>query len=428
MNILIVEDSKTLLAIMQRYVTDAGHTAIIAENGETAVQLTTPSTVDMIIMDVEMPGLDGFETTRLIRENLVDEWIPIIFVTGMNEDANYEEGIEAGGDDYLIKPISETILRAKIRAMERIAKMRSEMRELNKKLTRLSQRDSLTDLYNRRVFEEKLEIAWRQATRSGEPLAILIMDIDHFKLYNDYYGHVEGDECIRKVAKALRHSMKRPNDIIARYGGEEFICLLPNTNREGAMHIAEYIRNNILALEIEHKTSDTDRRVSVSIGGNIVRHTTGIDYEEQITLADNALYESKREGRNRTTITEFENVNTVLVITRDAALSSTVALSLSGHCKVVRLPELALNQSPKFTMPALIILDVDDEYLLKEYLIFSAHFNISATPILIITNNSAKWDRTKHEEIYTLEVLDKTLTKYQLVSQLNTALGIHDKY
>ena len=150
MNILLVEDSATLRFAMEAYIRDAGHHSLAAENGETAVQLIEQENIDMVLMDVEMPGLDGFETTRLIRENLGQNWIPIIFVTGKSDEQSFEKGIAAGGDDYLIKPVSKVILNAKIRAMERIANMRTQLHVLNDELMQLSQRDGLTQLLNRR--------------------------------------------------------------------------------------------------------------------------------------------------------------------------------------------------------------------------------------------------------------------------------------
>lgn len=189
MKILLVEDSATLRHAMSHFVRTAGHEPVIAKSGEEALQIIEQTAVDLIIMDVEMPGLDGFETTRLIREWLGDHWIPIIFVTGMSEDESLEEGIDAGGDDYLVKPVSQMIISAKIRAMERITDMRNQLATLNRELKVLSQRDGLTHLYNRRTFEELAEKQWKIATRNKAPLAVLLLDIDHFKQYNDYYGH-----------------------------------------------------------------------------------------------------------------------------------------------------------------------------------------------------------------------------------------------
>ncbi|MCW8196322.1 response regulator [Proteobacteria bacterium 005FR1] len=178
MRILLVEDSAVLRYTMVSFIERAGHRAVVAESGEEALQLIESAAVDLVIMDVEMPGLDGFETTRLIREFYGERWVPIIFVTGMGDEASYKKGIEAGGDDYMIKPISPMILQAKLRAFERIADMQQELRELNEKLQRLSQRDSLTELYNRRAFEEKARSQWLVSTRAHEAVTILMIGAD----------------------------------------------------------------------------------------------------------------------------------------------------------------------------------------------------------------------------------------------------------
>lgn len=305
MKILLVEDSPTIRYKMCHYITSAGHEPITAESGEQAVQILETTPVEMIIMDVEMPGLDGFETTRLVREALGDHWIPIIFVTGKSEDASLEEGIAAGGDDYLIKPISPIILQAKIRAMERITGMRNELSALNKELTVLSQKDSLTQLYNRRTFEEKAQEIWELSCRNKHPVTILLLDIDHFKAYNDTYGHPTGDECIREVAQALKTSISRPGDVVARYGGEEFIAILSDTPDYGARHVTENIRHAVESLAIPHISSQSGKVVTVSIGASVINFTSDTDLKTQIEIADQALYESKQRSRNCATVREF---------------------------------------------------------------------------------------------------------------------------
>lgn len=331
MNILIVEDSATLRHAMCQYIRNAGHTPIVANNGEEALQMFDARRVDMIVMDVEMPGLDGFETTRLIREWLEkdDLWLPIIFVTGKNEEEDLRKGIDVGGDDYLIKPVSETILLAKIRAMERIITMRDELQRLNQSLVELSERDSLTHLFNRRTFDDRAENAWKQAARNHEALAILIMDIDHFKLYNDCYGHIAGDDCIVKVADAIVQSLGRPGDIVARYGGEEFIAVLTDTREDGAYHVAERIRQNVAALNIRHRESPTSTHITVSIGGAVINHTAGTHLRDQINAADKALYSSKQAGRNRVTVKLFSPRVRILV----ADGSGKLARAIDGKLK-----------------------------------------------------------------------------------------------
>src|SRR5690606_337231 len=209
MKILIVEDSATLRHAMSQYITDAGHTPLITQIGEVPLQLLEDTSVNMIIMDVEMPGLNGFETTRLIREWLGGHWIPIIFVTGLNEDESYREGIEAGGDDYLIKPVSYMIFKAKIRAMERIAEMRDQLNRLNAELESLSKLDGLTQILNRRTFNELAQQQWLAAARKQQPVSVLMIDVDHFKLYNDHYGHPAGDACLKKVTEAIKSCLHR---------------------------------------------------------------------------------------------------------------------------------------------------------------------------------------------------------------------------
>lgn len=335
MKILVVEDSPTLRHATSTYIRNAGHEPVIAKCGEEALQVVDANPVDLIIMDVEMPGLDGFETTRLIREWLGEHWVPIIFVTGHSDDDSLRIGIEAGGDDYLIKPVSSIILTAKIRAMERLVTMRNQLNIANEELLHLSQRDGLTNLYNRRTFDDKSNEHWRMATRTQEPIALLLLDIDYFKLYNDEYGHQAGDECLRLVATALKRCLNRPGDIVARYGGEEFIALLPNTPEIGAMHVAERVRSTIESLHIKHRGSRQSDRVTVSVGLSCTNYTTGTSLENQIMLADKALYISKRQGRNCVTLSDYTPRHSVLIVDDDRSSLMTVEKTLQGHCSLV---------------------------------------------------------------------------------------------
>ncbi|MBU2986480.1 diguanylate cyclase [Saccharophagus degradans] len=335
MKILLVEDSATLRHAMSHFVRTAGHEPVIAKSGEEALQIIEQTAVDLIIMDVEMPGLDGFETTRLIREWLGDHWIPIIFVTGMSEDESLEEGIDAGGDDYLVKPVSQMIISAKIRAMERITDMRNQLATLNRELKVLSQRDGLTHLYNRRTFEELAEKQWKIATRNKAPLAVLLLDIDHFKQYNDYYGHQQGDRCIQTISSVLAKCVTRPDDLIGRYGGEEFIILLPNTPEHGAHYIAEQIRKSVERLQIKHRASPSNTYVTVSIGGAALNYTTGTTWAHQVGLADKALYTAKASGRNTSTIQSADPHGLILVVDDDDASLSLISDILKGHCSII---------------------------------------------------------------------------------------------
>ncbi len=331
MKILLVEDSATLRYAMRNYIIDAGHEPLLARSGEEALQLLENTPVDMIIMDVEMPGLNGFETTRLIREWLAGHWIPIIFVTGLNEDENYREGIEAGGDDYLIKPVSFMIIKAKIRAMERIAEMRDQLSRLNSELEALSQLDSLTHIYNRRTFNELAQQQWALAKRHQQPISALMIDVDHFKLFNDHYGHPAGDSCLKKVTQAIKSCLHRTTDILGRYGGEEFIVLLPETDAKGAMCVAQSIGEAINALQIRHDVSPTASFVTASLGGATCLRTTGHDLEELIKNADRALYKAKRAGRNRSWVDEVATHKTLLLADTNTELIRHFTTHLQAH-------------------------------------------------------------------------------------------------
>ncbi|WP_049629967.1 diguanylate cyclase [Cellvibrio sp. pealriver] len=331
MKILLVEDSATLRYAMRNYIIDAGHEPLLARSGEEALQLLENTPVDMIIMDVEMPGLNGFETTRLIREWLAGHWIPIIFVTGLNEDEDYREGIEAGGDDYLIKPVSFMIIKAKIRAMERIAEMRDQLNQLNAELEALSQLDSLTQIYNRRTFNELAQQQWTQAKRHQQSISALMIDVDHFKLFNDHYGHPAGDACLKKVTQAIKSCLHRSTDILGRYGGEEFIVLLPETDAKGAMRVAQSISEALETLELRHDVSPTSQFVTASIGGATCLRTTGHDLEELIKNADRALYKAKRAGRNRSWVDEVATHKTLLLADNNPDLLSYFSNHLQTH-------------------------------------------------------------------------------------------------
>lgn len=335
MKILLVEDSATLRYTMCSFIERAGHDAVVAESGEQALQLVERTAVDLVIMDVEMPGLDGFETTRLVREFFGERWVPIIFVTGMGDESSYQRGIEAGGDDYMIKPVSPVILKAKLRAFERIVGMQHQLQALNQELQDLSQKDGLTELFNRRAYEEKAGRQWQISTRAHESVAVLMVDVDHFKEFNDQYGHPAGDDCLRMVARALLKALHRPADILARYGGEEFIVLLPNTDLEGARTVAESLREAIQSLAIVHESSSAAELVTVSVGGAVARHTTGLSEKQLAREADDALYRAKNRGRNCVELTQLSPHKTVLMASPDAGELSSASGRLHQLCNVI---------------------------------------------------------------------------------------------
>lgn len=306
MKILIVEDSRSNLAVLKQYVEHFGATAICAEDGETALQLFGQHQPDLILLDIVLPSMDGLAVAREIRaQEKAGEWTPIIFLSSLGQDEDLEKGIAAGGDDYLLKPISEIVLAAKIRAMQRLVLMRRSLTSLtrkldaaNQELVRISSSDGLTGIANRRYFDEALSTEWRRARRHSNPVALLMCDVDFFKLYNDTYGHLAGDECLRKIAKAISRHSERPSDTVARFGGEEFAVILAETTIGGALMVAEKIRHGIRELNIAHDSSPFSH-VTLSIG--IASAAPGFDNppDDLIQAADKALYRAKQEGRDR---------------------------------------------------------------------------------------------------------------------------------
>jgi diguanylate cyclase (GGDEF)-like protein len=306
MQILVVEDSRSKLRLPIQHIERFGATVISAGSGEEALESYARTRPDLVLLDVVLPDMDGFVVAQRIRamENQ-GEWTPIIFLSALSDDANIEEGIAAGGDDYLLKPVSEIVLGAKIRAMQHVVLMRSSLIALtrkldaaNQELVRISSTDGLTGVSNRRFFDEAISVEWRRARRHSNSIAMMMCDVDYFKLYNDTFNKQAGDDCLRKVAKAIRQHAERPSDIVARYGGAEFAVVLPETTIGGALMVAEKIRDAIRELNIRHPSSPGGA-VTMSIG--IASAAPGFDNppDDLIQAARKALLHAKRDGRDR---------------------------------------------------------------------------------------------------------------------------------
>ncbi|MCL6416415.1 diguanylate cyclase [Aestuariirhabdus sp. Z084] len=407
---------------MSSYIRDAGHEPSAAQSGEEALQMLEHSAFDLIIMDVEMPGLDGFETTRLMREWLGDRWIPIIFATGKTDEKSVEEGIEAGGDDYLNKPVSSIILKAKIRAMERIIDMRNQLNEMYDELERLSQRDGLTKLYNRRTFNELSKQQWAVAKRTHSPISVIMLDIDHFKLFNDHYGHQMGDTCLQQVAEALQKSVRRPTDIVARYGGEEFIVLLPDTDISGARQVGENIRQSIVDLQIPHDKSTTEKVVTASIGVATCTHTTGRSFDNLIEQSDNLLYRSKKEGRNRISYQETDSQKTILVADDDAETLNLLTSQLSSHCNIVTADNgsdciaLAKSISPDLLLLDIEMPDIDGLEVCRQ---LRSQPETRSIPILLIAEQENAELEATGKEVGANDYLEKPFDERNLIAKIN---------
>lgn len=263
----------------------------MATGGVWALEVCRDTMPDLILLDIEMPDMDGFEVCRQLKADEMTRHIPVIFVTAHNTPAQETRGLEIGAVDFIAKPVNPSVLRARAHT-HLLLKFQSDL------LRELVFFDSLTKVRNRRYFDQQLELEWARSVRYNTVLSLIILDVDHFKQYNDRYGHQAGDDCLHELAMLLRNSLKRTTDIVARYGGEEFVCLLPDTPHEQAMRIAIGIEAQVRHRALPHEASTIDRIVTVSLG---VASGTGMqgDAEALLALADRELYRAKRQGRAR---------------------------------------------------------------------------------------------------------------------------------
>lgn len=315
MKALVVEDTVTSATLICQKLRKMGIEPVHAIDGEKGLELFEQERPDVVLLDIILPGIDGFEVAQRLRQLEADgEWTPIIFLTARASEADVQRGIHVGGDDYLVKPISDVVLEAKVRAMQRIAQMRHELisltrklDEANRELKRLTTIDGLTGISNRRHFDEVLAHEWRRAMRNRHPLSLVVFDVDCFKQFNDGYGHQAGDECLKAVAQTLAEKLRRPSDLAARYGGEEFVGVLPETSEEGAVALAEEVRMTIQNKRISHRFSLVAPYVTISAGVATTIPERGDEngFMALLHAADQALYEAKRSGRNRVMLMEL---------------------------------------------------------------------------------------------------------------------------
>tara|TARA_Y100001956_G_C4117428_1_gene185631 strand:- start:917 stop:1873 length:957 start_codon:yes stop_codon:yes gene_type:complete len=304
MKILLVDDVQMERMQMAIRLKQLGHTVEMASSGEQALDIYPQFEPELILLDVSMPNMNGFELSTKIRE-LYPEWVPIIFLSSHDEPTMIAKAIDAGGDDYLIKPVDKVVLNSKLIAMQRIAFMRRELKQksialakANEALAKLAQEDGLTNVKNRRYIDEKLNEMILVHGRHGLPLSIILLDVDHFKAYNDNYGHIQGDRCLKSIAQALSELFVRGGEIVGRYGGEEFVVLLSHTDREKLLTDATRIQNKLASLNIVHDYSDASNLVTVSQG---LLHLSPNGRESAESLyhkVDQALYKAKQAGRN----------------------------------------------------------------------------------------------------------------------------------
>jgi diguanylate cyclase (GGDEF)-like protein len=289
--ILVVDDQPVnIRAIHQIFADD--HDVFMATNGEQAIAFCQKTPPDMVLLDVMMPGMDGLEVCSRLKRHRETQSIPVIFVTSYQHSHDETACWEAGGVDFVNKPVNPTTLRNRVRAHLSL-KFQSDM------LRGMAFIDGLTNIANRRCFDDKLQAEWRRCSRSGSALGLLMIDVDFFKRYNDHYGHQAGDDCLRLVALVLKSNLKRPFDLAARYGGEEFACLLPETDLVGASVTAATLEDAVRKLQIEHVKSDIAQVVTISVGASACypnRHDTSASL---VQMADSQLYLAKQRGRGQ---------------------------------------------------------------------------------------------------------------------------------
>ncbi|MDK2081751.1 GGDEF domain-containing response regulator [Aliarcobacter butzleri] len=295
--ILVVDDMTTTLLLLHDLLKDT-YEVKIAKSGTKALEiLESPNDIDLILLDIEMPDINGYDVCKRIKNNETIRNIPIIFITGRTSQEDEEYGLNLGAIDYITKPFNKAIVKLRIKNYLNL-KIKNDM------LEKLSMYDGLTNIRNRRFFDETFEKTFNEIKRDKKSLAVLMIDIDFFKPYNDNYGHGQGDETLRKVAKALEKTIKRPSDFVARYGGEEFVILLKNIDKTGLQTVAKNLLEAIRELKITHEYSKVEDFVTVSIGVSYCSCPDEITKTELLLKADEALYNVKNSGRNNFAILE----------------------------------------------------------------------------------------------------------------------------
>lgn len=309
--ILVVDDRPENLLAMKRLLRDLEAVICTASSGNEALEMVLDHDFALILLDVQMPDMDGFETAEMIRLYDKTAHVPIIFVTAIStEQQHIFKGYESGAVDYIFKPIEGVILLSKVRIFLTLYRQKQGLQQLvqeleqskkliekqNEILTLLALHDDLTGLFNRRHLSIILEQEFYRSKRYGSDLAILMLDLDHFKSVNDTYGHAFGDVVLREFARRIKE-ISRPTDLIFRFGGEEFLILLPQTNLEGGMHAGEQVRKSCAA-EM-YTEGDVSIAVTASVGVAAFYNDHPKEPIHLIQMADKALYKAKNSGRNR---------------------------------------------------------------------------------------------------------------------------------
>lgn len=289
--VLIIDDELTNIRILAESLRGE-HEALFATSGERGLVLAVEQSPDLILLDIMMPGMDGYTVCKTLKSNPNTKNIPVIFITAKGLIEDELKGLGLGAVDYITKPFQVPIVKARVRT-------HLDLKRKNDLLEELVCLDGLTEIANRRRFNTALDEEWRRCGRILHPLSLIMMDIDYFKLFNDNYGHTVGDDCLKRVASTIKKCVNRSGDLPARYGGEEFVCLLPDMDSEGAITVAEKIRSAVEQLHIVHAYSPVSDRITLSLGVATTRPFLERDPTVLVDSADARLYGAKANGRNQ---------------------------------------------------------------------------------------------------------------------------------
>ena len=290
--LLVVDDQPINIQVMYQ-IFGSEFQVFMATSGAQALAICKDNPPDLVLLDIVMPGMDGFEVCTLLKADNATRNIPVIFVTAHTDAVQETHGLDVGAVDFITKPVNPVVVRARVKT-HLMLKLQSDV------MRKLVFLDGLTGVFNRRYFDQQLAMEMARSVRNQSPLALIMLDVDFFKRYNDHYGHQAGDDCLRQIAATIKEGLRRPADLVARYGGEEFACILPETDFDDAMTLARDLELRVRNKNIPHAASDAATTVTISLG---VAGRRGVNSSGEagalLATADAQLYLAKNSGRGR---------------------------------------------------------------------------------------------------------------------------------
>jgi two-component system cell cycle response regulator len=295
--VLLVEDDEQDIKLLLNYLHGQPYHIMLAKNGEDAISLAAQKKIDLVLLDILLPGMDGFETCNRLKEMDKTSNIQIVLITNLSDLESKIKGVEMGSDDFLVKPINSKELLVRINALLKKKEYMDKLHSHYENALDSAIKDGLTELYNHAYFNRFLELEVKRSIRQGYSTALIMMDLDDFKQYNDKLGHLAGDRILRESAQVIKDSV-REIDLAARYGGEEFVVILPYADSENALNVAERIQKAISNYTFSYETVSALKKITFSIG-IATCPSDSLTAEELIQNADSMLYKAKKEGKNR---------------------------------------------------------------------------------------------------------------------------------